>query len=83
MKFIRETTTEHRLQIIPVATIHEYFKYLGVKDNKITELSCVDIYDDVVTEDKSFVGVSIMLEDSLGNIYPIEYFDSLYLIDLL
>jgi len=59
MKFIKETTTEHRLQIIPVATIHEYFKYLGVKDNKITELSCVYFRQFTPTKNDVIVSISI------------------------
>lgn len=82
MNFTIETTTQYNLNLDLTIKPYELGKYLGVKDNLITEVTCIDINEDLVIDDKSFVDVKLMLEDNRGKLYELDYFTNLYLVTL-
>ena len=82
MNFTIETSTQYNVNLNLVTKPYELGKYLGVKNNLITEVTCTDINEDLVIEDKSFVDVKLMLEDNRGKLYELDYFTNLYLVSL-
>ncbi len=77
MNFTIETTTQYNLHLTLVTKPYELGKYLGIKGNLITEVTCIDVNDDV--ED---IYVKLMLVDNRGKLYELDYFTNLYLVSL-
>ena len=77
MNFTIETTTQYNVNLNLVTKPYELGKYLGVKDNLITEVTCIDMNEDLDGSD-----VKLMLEDNRGKWYELDYFTNLYLVSL-
>ena len=82
MNFTIETSTQYNVNLNLVTKPYELGKYLGVKDNLIIEVTCIDILNDLVIDDGAFGDVKLMLEGNRGKLYELDYFTNLYLVSL-